>query len=68
LNDLSPDAGARLLETPPHRFALTDFGRWVLTPAQVSTALDSSTRELVGEIRAIVVDGTPASDSRGATL
>jgi hypothetical protein len=58
LNDLSADAVARLLETPPHRFASTDFGRWILTPAQTSSALDLATRELVAEIKATVVDGT----------
>ncbi|MBP3531308.1 MAG: serine/threonine protein kinase [Thermoguttaceae bacterium] len=68
LNDLSPDAVARLLETPPHRFASTDFERWILTPAQTSSALDSATRELAEEIKAIVVDGTPSSKSRDATF
>lgn len=64
LNDLSADAVARLSETPPHRFALTDFGRWILTPAQTSSALDAATRKLAGEIKATVVDGeSRASDA-----
>ena len=68
LNDLSADAVARLEETPPHRFALTDFGRWILTPAQTSSALDSATRELAEEIKASVVDGTTTSERNGATF
>ncbi|MBR5243417.1 MAG: serine/threonine protein kinase, partial [Thermoguttaceae bacterium] len=66
LNDLSPDAVARLLETPPHRFASTDFGRWILTPAQTSSALDLATRKLVEEIKATVVDGTASADRSDA--
>lgn len=68
LNDLSLEAVARLSETPPHRFAPTDFGRWILTPAQNSSALDSATRELVGEIKATVVDGTASGERRAAPL
>ena len=68
LNDLSPDAVARLQETPPHRFASTDFGRWILTPAQTSSALDSATRKLAEEIKATVVDGTSASEARDAAF
>ena len=67
LNDLSADAVARLAETPPHRFASTDFGRWILTPAQTSSALDSATRELAENIKANVVDGTLGAARRGAT-
>ncbi|MBQ7814646.1 MAG: hypothetical protein IJ387_09180, partial [Thermoguttaceae bacterium] len=63
LDDLNPEAVARLSQTPPHQFALVDFGRWILTPAQTSPALDSATRETVGEIKAIVVDGTPPSSN-----
>ncbi|MBQ5790271.1 MAG: hypothetical protein IIW01_08270, partial [Thermoguttaceae bacterium] len=68
LNDLNPDAVARLLETPPHRFASTDFGRWILTPAQTSTALDSATRKLVEEIKATVVDGASTGETRDAAF
>ncbi|MBR2002587.1 MAG: serine/threonine protein kinase [Thermoguttaceae bacterium] len=63
LDDLNLEAVARLSQTPPHQFALVDFGRWILTPAQTSSALDSATRETVGEIKAIVVDGTPPSSN-----
>ncbi len=68
LDDLSSEAVARLSETPPHRFAPTDFGRWILTPAQNSSALDSATRELVGEIKATVVDGTASATRRDAAF
>lgn len=61
LDDLNLEAVARLSQTPPHQFALVDFGRWILTPAQTSSALDSATRETVGEIKATVVDGTSPS-------
>ena len=71
LNDLNADAVARLSETPPHRFALTDFGRWILAPAQTSSALDAKTRELAGEIKATVVEGEPqeaSGENRASTL
>lgn len=68
LNDLSLDAVPRLLETPPHRFASTDFGRWILTPAQTSSALDSATRKLAEEIKATVVDGTTVSERGDAAF
>lgn len=63
LDDLNPEAVARLSQTPPHQFALVDFGRWILTPAQTSPALDSATRETVGEIKSSVVDGTPPNSN-----
>lgn len=68
LDDLSSEAVARLSETPPHRFAPTDFGRWILTPARNSSALDSATRELVEEIETTVVDGAATGERRAATL
>lgn len=52
LGDLNPNAVARLAETPPHRFESGDFGRWILEPAQTSSALDAATRTLVEETRA----------------
>ena len=61
LDDLNLEAVARLTQTPPHQFALVDFGRWILTPAQTSPALDPAIRETVGAIKASVVDETAAS-------
>ncbi|MBR4833443.1 MAG: hypothetical protein IKU86_03805, partial [Thermoguttaceae bacterium] len=51
LNDLNSDAAARLAQTPPHRFDRADFGRWILEPAQTSSALDAATRALAEETR-----------------
>ncbi len=67
LSDLNSDAAARLAQTPPHRFELADFERWILEPAQTSSALDAATRALAEEMRATLFGTARDADGFSGT-